>query len=87
MKGFAATRVCPCRGCEISFSLSRPCRFPRLDPSLLVTNLPAEYGLASAAFDWSDEIVGDMARTSMDTSFAKDDVKARLKSKLSNWQS
>ena len=57
------------------------------DPSLLATNLPAEYGLASAAFGWSDEIVRDVARTSIDTSFANADVKAQLKSELSNWQS
>ena len=57
------------------------------DPSLLATNLPAEYGLASAAFGWSDEIVRDVARTSVDASFANADVKARLKSELSNWQS
>jgi adenosine deaminase len=57
------------------------------DPSLLATNLPAEYGLASAAFGWSDEIVRDVARTSVDASFANADVKAQLKSELSNWQS
>lgn len=57
------------------------------DPSLLATNLPAEYGLVSAAFGWSDENVRDVARTSIDASFATADVKARLKSKLVNWQS
>ena len=57
------------------------------DPSLLATNLPAEYGLASAAFGWSDEIVRDVARTSIDASFANADLKARLKSELGRWQS
>jgi adenosine deaminase len=57
------------------------------DPSLLATNLPAEYGLASAAFGWSDEIVRDVARTSIEACFANADVKARLKSALTGWQS
>ena len=57
------------------------------DPSLLTTNLPIEYELASAAFGWSDEIVRDVARTSIDACFANADVKARLKSALAGWQS
>ena len=57
------------------------------DPSLLATSLPAEYKLASAAFGWSDEIVRDVARTSIDASFANADVKAQLKSALAGWQS
>jgi adenosine deaminase len=57
------------------------------DPSLLATNLPAEYELASAAFGWTDEIVRDVARTSIDASFANADVKVRLKSALVGWQS
>jgi adenosine deaminase len=57
------------------------------DPSLLATNLPAEYGLVSTAFDWNDEIVRDVARTSIDASFANADVKARLKSALVDWHS
>jgi adenosine deaminase len=57
------------------------------DPSLLATNLPAEYKLVAAAFGWSDEIVRDVARTSIDASFANDDVKAYLTSALVGWQS
>ncbi|MBI2717754.1 MAG: adenosine deaminase [Rhizobiales bacterium] len=57
------------------------------DPSLLATNLPAEYGLASAAFGWSDEIVREVARTSIDASFANADVKRRLTSALADWHS
>jgi adenosine deaminase len=57
------------------------------DPSLLATNLPAEYELVSTAFGWTDEIVRDVARTSIDASFANADVKARLKSALAGWQS
>ena len=57
------------------------------DPSLLGTNLPAEYELASAAFGWSDEIVRDVARTSIDASFANADVKAQLTSALAGWGS
>jgi adenosine deaminase len=57
------------------------------DPSLLATNLPAEYGLVTAAFGWTDEIVREVARTSIDASFANADVKACLKSTLAAWQS
>ena len=57
------------------------------DPSLYATNLPAEYELAAAAFGWSDEIMRDVARTSIDASFANADVKAHLKSALAGWQS
>jgi adenosine deaminase len=49
------------------------------------TSLPAEYKLASAAFGWSDEIVRDVARTSIDASFANAEVKAHLKSALVGW--
>jgi adenosine deaminase len=57
------------------------------DPSLLATNLPSEYGLVSAAFGWNDDIVSDVARTSIDASFANADVKIRLKAALAGWQS
>jgi adenosine deaminase len=57
------------------------------DPSLLLTNLPSEYELAATAFGWSDETLRDIARTSIDASFANADVKAHLKSALARWQS
>lgn len=57
------------------------------DPSLLHTSLPAEYELAATAFGWSDEIMRDVARTSIDASFASADVRANLKSALAGWQS
>ena len=57
------------------------------DPSLLATNLRAEYQLVSTAFGWSDAIMREMARTSIDASFANADVKARLASALDGWHS
>ena len=57
------------------------------DPSLLGTNLPAEYELARSTFGWSDDVLCDVARTSIEASFANPDIKARLKSALANWNS
>lgn len=56
------------------------------DPCLLATSLPAEYELAAAAFGWSEEIIRDVARTSINASFADADVKAHLKSALASWR-
>jgi adenosine deaminase len=55
------------------------------DPGLLATNLPAEYQLAGSAFGWTRDAIRDVARTSIDASFASDDVKTRLKSELAAW--
>lgn len=57
------------------------------DPSLLATNLPSEYELARSTFGWTDAIVREVARTSIDASFADADTKALLKSQLSLWPS
>ncbi len=57
------------------------------DPGLLETDLPAEYQIASSAFGWTDDIVREVALTSIDASFANADTKARLKSDLSKWAS
>lgn len=57
------------------------------DPSLLATDLPSEYELASTAFGWTDDIVREVARTSIEASFANADVKARLNSALAGWRS
>lgn len=55
------------------------------DPSLLATDLPSEYRKTSSAFDWSEDIIRDLARTSIEASFADTDTKRRLMAGLSNW--
>ncbi len=55
------------------------------DPGLLQTNLPAEYHLACSGFGWTDDIVREVARTSIEASFADAETKARLKANLSKW--
>ena len=55
------------------------------DPSLLETDLPREYGLCQARFGWSDEVVRDIARTSIVASFALPETKARLLADLGRW--
>jgi adenosine deaminase len=57
------------------------------DPGLLETDLPAEYQLACSAFGWTDDIVREVALTSIEASFANADTKARLKSDLLKWAS
>ena len=55
------------------------------DPSLLATSLPKEYLAACDAFAWTDQTIRDIARTSIDASFANTDVKARLHASLPAW--
>ena len=55
------------------------------DPALLATSLPREYALCRDAFAWSDADVRSVARTSIDASFADEDVKTRLHHALSRW--
>jgi adenosine deaminase len=55
------------------------------DPALLGTNVEREYALCRETFAWSDEDIRAVARTSIDASFANDDVKARLRVALSRW--
>jgi adenosine deaminase len=55
------------------------------DPALLDTSLEREYALCRDTFGWSDEDLRCVARTSIDASFANDDVKARLRAALSRW--
>jgi adenosine deaminase len=55
------------------------------DPALLDTSLEREYALCRDTFEWSDDDVRSVARTSIDASFANDDVKARLRKALSRW--
>ncbi len=55
------------------------------DPSLLSTSLPREYAIARQAFGWSDEVVRQIARTSVEASFASADVKQALSESLQRW--
>ena len=55
------------------------------DPRLLSTSLPREYSIASQAYGWSDEVLRDVARTSIEASFASSNVKQALKQSLQRW--
>lgn len=55
------------------------------DPALLDTSLEREYALCRDTFEWSDDDVWSVARTSIDACFANEDVKARLRDALSRW--
>jgi adenosine deaminase len=55
------------------------------DPALLGTSLEREYALCQQAFDWSDDDLWSVARTSIDASFADDNTKTRLRDALSRW--
>ena len=55
------------------------------DPGLLATTLPSEYELTASAFGWNEETVRSVAATSIDASFANDEVKARLHKSLAAW--
>jgi adenosine deaminase len=57
------------------------------DPSLLRTTLPQEYEIARAAYGWTDDVLRDVARTSIEASFAGADIKARLIRELASWSS
>ncbi|MBV9290755.1 MAG: adenosine deaminase [Hyphomicrobiales bacterium] len=57
------------------------------DPALLSTNLPREYGIARQAYRWSDDLVRDAARTSIEASFAGLETKKTLLSRLDIWRS
>lgn len=55
------------------------------DPALLGTSLEQEYALCRQAFGWSDEVLRGLAGTSIDASFANEDVKATLRAALNRW--
>ena len=55
------------------------------DPSLLQTTLPREYGLCARHFGWGHEVLRTIAATSIDASFADDDVKRALRARLAAW--
>ena len=55
------------------------------DPALLGIDLVGEYQRCIDTFAWGDDVVRDIARGSIDASFAPVDVKARLTSALEHW--
>lgn len=48
------------------------------DPASLETDLLSEYLATAKAFDWTDAVVRDVARTSIEASFAAEDLKRDL---------
>ena len=55
------------------------------DPALLEVALEDEYAACAAAFDWSDEDVRGIARTSIEASFASAAIKDNLLAELAAW--
>lgn len=55
------------------------------DPALLGTSLVDEYALCQRTFGWTDAILRTIARTSIDASFANDDLKSELRRALEAW--
>lgn len=55
------------------------------DPALLGASLVGEYSLCRQAFGWSDDVVRAVARTSIEASFARENIKADLLKALGTW--
>lgn len=55
------------------------------DPALLGASLVGEYQLCTQAFGWSEDVQRQVARTSIEASFAPADTKAKLLHDLSRW--
>lgn len=55
------------------------------DPALLGASLIDEYQLCRRAFGWSDEITRAVARTSIESSFAPEELKSELLIALRQW--
>jgi adenosine deaminase len=55
------------------------------DPVLLGASLVGEYALCTVAFGWSEHELRELARHSIDASFASAAVKGRLVQALSSW--
>ena len=55
------------------------------DPALLGASLVGEYALCRQAFGWTDEVTRAVARTSIEASFASEDVKGELLERLTGW--
>lgn len=55
------------------------------DPALLGASLVGEYALCRSTFGWSDAVTRALARTSIDASFAGEELKNRLRDALERW--
>jgi adenosine deaminase len=55
------------------------------DPALLGASLVGEYSLCRQAFGWTDDITKAIARTSIEASFAHENVKVDLLKALDSW--
>lgn len=55
------------------------------DPALLGASLEGEYALCKNAFGWNDDQLRSIAQTSINASFANEDVKKRLNEALGRW--
>ncbi|MBX9832306.1 MAG: adenosine deaminase, partial [Burkholderiaceae bacterium] len=56
------------------------------DPALLGASLVGEYAMCRHTFGWTDAVTAEVARTSIEASFANADLKAGLLSQLNGWQ-
>ena len=55
------------------------------DPALLGASLVGEYALCTREFGWTEETIRAVARTSIESSFATQDIKADLLAALMSW--
>lgn len=55
------------------------------DPALLGASLVGEYRLCQQAFGWTDDVVKAVARTSIEASFAQENIKLDLLKALGSW--
>ena len=55
------------------------------DPALLDASLIGEYALCRQTFGWTDEVTRSVARTSIESSFARPEVKTGLLQALQRW--
>ena len=55
------------------------------DPSLLGASLAHEYALCQNQFAWGDEVIKEIARTSIEASFAPTQLKMQMLAKLEAW--
>jgi len=47
--------------------------------------LPWEYEVARATYGWTEDVLRDLARTSIEASFAGPDIKEKMCRNLSEW--
>ncbi|MBB4480791.1 hypothetical protein [Rhizobium etli] len=47
---------------------------------------PLEYARVASAFSWDESVIRDVARTSIEASFASESIKAGLLARLATWQ-